>query len=630
MRTQTKADQTRVLLTVGGTVQGVGFRPFVYRLAGELGLRGSVRNSPAGVAIDIQGPPDAVAQFVDRLHSDKPAVCSITGIQSEELPLSGATGFEIASSGESGKMRALILPDLALCEDCRREMFDPADRRYRYPFINCTNCGPRYSIITGLPYDRPSTAMAGFDMCDACRAEYQDPANRRFHAQPIACPDCGPHVAFWGCDGAVLADRDEALSLAGDAISDGRIVGVKGLGGFHLMVDATNKDAVARLRKRKHRDAKPLAVMFPSLDTLGQCCRVSEAEAKLVTSVISPIVLAKKLAKKLPNTDVADNVAPDNPYLGAMLPYTPLHVLLLQAVGKPVVATSGNMSEEPICIDEREVLRRLGNIADCYLVHNRPIARHVDDSVVRLTREGVMVLRRARGYAPLPIQTAESLPSVLAVGGHMKNTIAVSVGGDVFLSQHIGDLETVEALSALRQTIDDLPRLYDATPGTVACDMHPDYASTQLAQRSGGQVTAVQHHYAHVLSCMAEHHLEPPVLGVSWDGTGYGPDGTVWGGEFLQINEDGYRRVARVRPFRLPGGEAAVREPRRSALGLLHEVCDGQFNAHLALPPMTSFAADERTLLQQTLVRQINSPQTSSVGRLFDGVAALLGLQQVA
>ncbi|GBC96317.1 Carbamoyltransferase HypF [bacterium HR16] len=616
-----RASDKRVRLVIRGAVQGVGFRPFIYRLATELGLKGWVLNSAQGVFIEVEGEPEALQQFVRRIETDKPPRAFIQSLEQTVLDPVGYTAFEIRHSEESGEKSALILPDIATCPDCLRELFDPADRRYLYPFTNCTNCGPRYSIIEALPYDRPNTTMKAFIMCPLCREEYENPLDRRFHAQPNACPECGPHLELWDQKGVCLAKHHEALLQAGEAMREGRIVAVKGLGGFHLMVDARNDPAVRRLRERKRREEKPFALMYPSLQMVKAHCEVNEVEERVLRSPESPIVL---LRRKEPEA-VAPSVAPSNPYLGVMLPYTPLHHLLMCELGFPVVATSGNLSDEPICTDEHEALHRLADIADLFLVHNRPIARHVDDSVVRVLLGRELVLRRARGYAPLPVLVKEPLPPLLAVGAHLKNTVALSVGRQVFLSQHIGDLETPQALQAFRRVIADVRELWEHQPQAVACDMHPDYLSTQAAHGMDLPVIDVQHHVAHVLSCMAENELEPPVLGVSWDGTGYGTDGTIWGGEFLILREQGWERFAHLRPFRLPGGDRAIKEPRRSALGVLYELFgDDAFDllAHV-------FTEGERRLLRQMLRQGVNAPITTSAGRLFDAVASLAGLRQV-
>ncbi len=611
----------RIRLIIRGAVQGVGFRPFVYRLASELGLTGWVLNSAQGVFIEVEGAAETLQQFVQRVETDKPPRAFIQSLEQTVLDPVGYTAFEIRHSEESGEKSVLILPDIATCPDCLREVFDPADRRYLYPFTNCTNCGPRYSIIESLPYDRPNTTMKAFAMCPKCREEYENPLDRRFHAQPNACPECGPHLELWDGEGVCLAKHHDALFRAAEAIREGHIVAVKGLGGFHLVVDACHDAAVRRLRERKRREEKPFALMYPSLQMVKAHCVVDEAEERVLRSPESPIVLLRRKEAD----SVAPSVAPNNPYLGVMLPYTPLHHLLLRELGFPIVATSGNLSDEPICTDEHEALHRLAGIADLFLVHNRPIARHVDDSVVRVLLGRELVLRRARGYAPLPVLVKEPLPPLLAVGAHLKNTIALSVGRQVFLSQHIGDLETPQALQAFRHVIADVKELWGHQPQAVACDMHPDYLSTQAAHGMGLPVRPVQHHVAHILSCMAENEVEPPLLGVSWDGTGYGTDGTIWGGEFLIIREQGWERFAHLRPFRLPGGDRAIKEPRRCALGVLYEMLGD--DAFELLEQV--FTEGERRLLRQSLRQGVNAPITTSAGRLFDAVASLTGLRQV-
>jgi hydrogenase maturation protein HypF len=626
-------------IVVRGAVQGVGFRPFVYRLASELGLSGWVKNTEGGVLVEVEGPPERLDRFLVRIPRDKPAVATIHGIEPTLLDPVGYASFEIAASARTGGaegVTAPILPDIATCPECLREMFDPADRRYRYPFINCTHCGPRFSIVEALPYDRPNTTMKAFSMCARCAAEYEDPGDRRFHAQPNACPECGPHVEWWDNRGKSLASHEDALSAAVDAIRAGRVVAVKGLGGFHLVTDARNERAVRRLRERKHRDEKPFAVMVPSLPPAGEGGDVEagEVEAFLLRSPEAPIVLVRRA----PSSRIAPAVAPGNPWLGVMLPYAPLHHLLMADLRFPVVATSGNVAEEPICTREDEALERLGGIADAFLVHNRPIARHVDDSVVRVVAGRVLVLRRARGYAPLPVAMPELAAAggadMLAVGGHLKNTAAITRGGQIFASQHVGDMSTAAAFDALRRVVEDFRRLYRFEPRRIACDLHPDYTTTRYAARLAADfhpalaVTAVQHHLAHVMACAAENEVTGPVLGVSWDGTGYGTDGTVWGGEFLRVEGGEFRRVAHLATFRLPGGDRAVREPRRSAAGMLYELLGENALARRDLPPFAAFAEGEIGPLETMLRRGVNAPPTSSAGRLFDAVASLLGIRQ--
>ena len=652
----------RLKIAVRGAVQGVGFRPFVYRLATALGLRGWVKNSAQGVFLEVEGRRPDLEDFLLRLEAEKPPRSFIQSLEASWLDPVGYAGFEIRPSEAGGARTALVLPDVGTCPDCVREVFDPGNRRYFYPFTNCTNCGPRFSIIEALPYDRPNTSMKRFAMCPQCQAEYDDPHNRRFHAQPNACPDCGPRLELWDHAGRVLSGSDprgqttgESLAAAAQAIREGKIVAVKGLGGFHLMVAAQNDPAVGRLRKLKHHEEKPLALMFPSVEAVRVGSEVSPLEERLLRAPEAPIVLLKRIAHPL--LPIADSVAPGNPNLGIMLPYTPLHHLLLSLLGAPVIATSGNLSDEPICTDEHEAVERLGGIADLFLVHNRPIVRHVDDSIARVMLGRELVLRRARGYAPLPVQLAPLAGDgkqgtekvVLAVGAHLKNTIALGLGPQVFLSQHIGDLETDQAYEAFRRVIADFERLYDSRPSVIAADAHPDYLSTRFARELVGQASppaspasvparsseyqnpqliSVQHHAAHVLSCMAENELEPPVLGVSWDGTGYGLDGTVWGGEFFIVTTTACERAAHLRQFRLPGGDRAVKEPRRTALGLLYELFGEVAFAMKELAPVSAFSPRELASLKIMLTRKLNSPLTSSVGRLFDGVAALIGLRQ--
>jgi len=613
-----------------------------------MSLPGWVLNSSQGVFIEVEGEKDVLDAFLLRIEKEKPDHSFIQSLEFSVLDPIGYTEFEIRHSDEAGEKTALILPDIATCPDCLREIFDPLNRRYLYPFTNCTNCGPRFTIIEALPYDRPNTSMKKFEMCDDCLHEYENPADRRFHAQPNACPKCGPHLELWDESGRVLSTHHDSLLNAADTIRDGKIVAVKGLGGFHLMVDARNDEAVRRLRERKNREEKPLALMYPSLDAVKADCLVSVLEERLLQSPESPITLLgrkseienldepstirwvdRPVGSHRPKSDIAPSVAPHNPYLGVMLPYTPLHHILMRELGFPVVATSGNLSDEPICTDEREALKRLACIADLFLVHNRPIVRHVDDSVVRVMAGRESVMRRARGYAPLPVHTAVSVETpILAVGAHLKNTVALSNAGNVFISQHIGDLETEEAHQAFQNVCRDLPGLYGSRPELVICDMHPAYLSTQYAKNQGTSAVGIQHHYAHVAACMAENELEGTVLGVSWDGTGYGLDGTVWGGEFLLTTEFSFHRIASFRQFRLPGGERAIKEPRRTAIGVLYSILGDTLFQRADIPVFGSFKESELRLLRQILDRGVNSPLTSSVGRLFDAVASIVGLRQ--
>ncbi|MDH3529340.1 MAG: carbamoyltransferase HypF, partial [Acidobacteriota bacterium] len=615
----------RLCATVRGAVQGVGFRPFVFRLAKDLDLTGWINNSPSGVFIEVEGPPTKLRSFLLRLESEKPPRSHIQSLESSFLDAAGYNTFEIRPSNRNGEKTAVVLPDIATCKDCLRDVFDPLDRRFLYPFTNCTNCGPRFSIIEALPYDRRHTTMKTFEMCTECLSEYEDPLNRRFHAQPNACPVCGPQLELLDQSGRTLFRRHEALEQTADLVRLGRIVAVKGLGGFHLVADAGNGNAVKTLRLRKHREEKPLALMFPDLASAQEVCEVSAVERRLLTSPETPIVLLKKTKG---GNEISGYIAPGNPYLGVMLPYTPLHHMLMGELGFPIVATSGNLSDEPICTDNDEALTRLRDIADFFLVHDRPIVRHVDDSIVREMAGREMVLRRARGFAPLPVQISVETPPVLATGAHLKNAIATSSDRQVFVSQHIGDLETVQAFDAFRDVIASFERLYEVRPEVVAHDAHPDYLSTRFAVESGFRHVAVQHHYAHVLSCMAENELEPPVLGIAWDGTGFGTDGTIWGGEFLRVGETDFERFAHFRAFGLPGGDKAVREPRRTALGLLFEVFGEDVFEMSDLETVRTFDEREIPVMRKMLRNKLNAPVTSSAGRLFDAVASIIGVRQ--
>jgi hydrogenase maturation protein HypF len=618
----------RMHMTIRGAVQGVGFRPFVYRLATDLGLTGWVVNSPQGVFLEVEGPPASLSSFLLRIEREKPPRSFVQSLEHSFLDPVGFTGFEIRASSDTGVKSALVLPDIAPCPDCLREIFDPADRRYLYPFTNCTNCGPRFSILRSLPYDRPNTTMAAFTMCPECRSEYEDPRNRRFHAQPNACPACGPQLALWDSAGTPLAAGHNALLTAAAQLRNGRVIALKGVGGFQLLVDARNPQAIATLRRRKHREEKPFAVMTPDLAAAATLCEVGDLEARLLQSPEAPIVLLRRRAEAGTAPLAAEDVAPGNPLLGLMLPSTPLHHILLRELGIPVVATSGNISDEPICIDEREALTRLGGMADMFLVHNRPIYRHVDDSVVRIILDRELVMRRARGYAPLPVSLDQNVPDLLAVGPHLKNTVAVCHDRDVFISQHIGDLETEQSMLAFQRETASLQDLFGIQPSQVVSDLHPEYLSTKAAGKTGLPVLAIQHHWAHVASCMAENGLGGDLLGVSWDGTGYGSDTTIWGGEFLVPEGGTFRRAAHLRTFRLPGGDAAIKEPRRSAAGILFDLGGASLLQPGSTASAEAFSPSEILLVLQMLERHVNAPLTSSAGRLFDAVASLLNVRQ--
>lgn len=619
----------RLKVQIKGAVQGVGFRPFVYRLAKELGLAGWVCNSPQGVMVEIEGEKENLNRFKIRLQSEKPPLSTIQALDYTSHAAVGYQGFKVESSQLGGDKSALILPDIALCKDCLSDIFDPDNRRYQYPFANCTNCGPRFSIIESLPYDRENTTMKIFTMCHDCREEYENPADRRFHAQPNACPRCGPHIELWNKTGDVLKTHHEALLEAADSIRRGEIVAMKGLGGFQLIVDARNEDAVQKLRLKKNRPEKPLAVMYHRLEAAEIECEITQIERKLLSSPESPIVLLKRKKNKSCTADeIAQSVVLDNPYLGVMLPYTPLHYLLMRELRFPVVATSGNYSDETICIDENDALKRLSDIADLFLVHNRPITRPIDDSVVRVIMNKQSVLRRARGYAPLPINVTFELPEMAALGGQQKNTIAIAKGRQVFISQHIGDLENKYSYETFVDTLESLSKLFDLHPHVHACDKHPDYNSSKFAAHSGHKTNLVQHHYAHVLSCMAENNLKPTVLGVAWDGTGYGDDGTIWGGEFIKVDGLSYSRVAHLRTFRLPGGDKAIKEPWRTAMGLLYEIFGSKLFDDYEFQRFLPTGINAKNNIRKMLEQNINTPSTSSAGRLFDAVASIIGLCQ--
>jgi hydrogenase maturation protein HypF len=615
----------RVAIRITGRVQGVGFRPYVYRLAAESELAGWVANTPEGVGIEAEGDAGRLQSFLARLPAELPPLARIDTLSTEPQPAMGERGFRVRPSRAAGQASVCAPPDVATCPACLGEIFDPANRRYRYPFISCTDCGPRWSITAGLPFDRERTAMKTFSLCPACRAEYENPADRRFHAQTQCCPECGPQLSLRD-SGGELARRDEALRLAAEKLRSGAILALQGIGGFQLLADAGDEAAVLRLRRRKSRPAKPFAVMVESVEAARALCEVSNMEQNLLASAAAPIVL---LRRRGDGEAIAPGVSPDNPWLGVMRAYSPLHHLLLAEFGGPVVCTSGNRSGEPICISEDEARVRLADIADLFLVHDRPVLRALDDSVARAVAGREMLLRRARGYEPI-LRLGRNLPPVLAVGGHLKNTVALAAGDRAVLSQHLGDLDSAEARENFRKTVADLESLFGMAPDRIVTDLHPDYASTRLAETFGKPLIRVQHHHAHVLSCMAEHGLEPPLLGIAWDGVGFGPDGTLWGGEFLRIEPDGYARIARFRPFPLPGGEKAVREPRRAALGLLYASLGAAAFEHTDLAPVAAFAPAELRTLARMLARGINAPLSSGVGRLFDGIAALLGLRQTA
>lgn len=616
-------DAERLRVVVRGQVQGVGFRPFVHRQATRLGLAGWVGNEGDAVALEAEGDAAALASLLAALRDAPPPAATVTAVAATPIRPLGARGFTLRASMVGP---GLQLPrDRATCADCLGELFDPGNRRHGHAFIACTACGPRYSILESLPYDRARTTMRDFPMCAACAAEYANPADRRFHAEPIACPECGPRLALWDRAGQPCVAADRAIVAAADMLRGGGILAVKGIGGFHLLADARDEAAVRRLRAGKRREAKPFAVMMPDLATLGAECAVSGAAAAALTGPAAPIVLLRRTGRSL-----APAVTMGHAWLGAILPYAPPYHLLLRALGFPVVATSGNIAEEPILFEAAAALEHLGGIADAFLVHDRRILRPIDDSVVRIVAGEAQVLRRARGLAPLAVAVSGMPAGILGFGADQKGSIALSAPGQVVLGQHLGDQATRAARALHARARSDLAGLLGIAPRLAVRDAHPDLAPSRAAGRSGLAVTSVQHHLAHAAACLAEHGVAPPALGIVWDGAGLGADGTIWGGEALLLELSGWRRVGWLLPFRLPGGDAAAREPRRAALGLLHAAFGAEAIAMTGLAPVAAFTAAERQVLAGMLARGVNAPLASSAGRLFDGVAALLGLLQRA
>lgn len=614
----------RIKIVIRGAVQGVGFRPFIYRLATELNLNGYVLNSSKGVFIEAEGETEILNQFVLRIEKEKPPISIIQSLEYSFLDPIGYNDFSIKKSEKEEEISALILPDIAVCNDCLRELFNPNDRRYLYPFINCTNCGPRFTIIESLPYDRPRTSMKNFKMCSQCESEYKNPLDRRFHAQPIACNDCGPQVQLWDKQGNILSEKEEAIDQCIKLIQSGKITAIKGLGGFHLVVNATDDKAVNELRIKKHREEKPFALMFPDIEMIKEICEVNELEERLLKSPEAPIVLLKK-KKNEKSLLISNSVAPDNPYLGIMLPYTPLHHIIMRKLNQPIVATSGNLSEEPICIDEYDALKRLNGIAEFFLVHNRPILRHCDDSIARIVNGREFIIRRARGYAPLPyLSDVSDAQNIIAVGGHLKNTIALKKGGQIFVSQHIGDLSTIESFNAFKRTIRDFQKLYEVEQTKFVGDLHPDYLSTKFLKENGFDFKLIQHHLSHIAACKLENDVKGEALGVSWDGTGYGLDGKIWGSEFFYINDESFSHLGQFKKFLLPGGEKAIKEPKRTLAGILFEILDDEILSNEIL--LKKFKPSELKLILNILKNRINAPECVSCGRLFDAVSSLIGI----
>lgn len=602
----------------------MGFRPFVSSLARRLELTGNVRNTGSGVRIDVEGASRALDQFSATLVEQAPPLTRIEHLGSEPAPVIGYTEFRIAESEPRHERIPIVPPDVATCDDCLRELRDPADRRHGYPFLNCTSCGPRFTIITGVPYDRERTTMSGFAMCPACRSEYDDPRDRRFHAQPIACPSCGPRLRVTDANGQGLGGPDP-LAYVATKLREGQIVAVKGLGGYHLACDATADGVVRRLRRRKQREAKPLALMVADLEAARRLCRVDGLEARLLCSARRPIVL---LAGR-PDAPIAESVAPGNRYLGLMLPSTPLHHLLLQYVQLPLVMTSGNVTDEPIAHRDEDARDRLSTIADSFLVHDREIHVRCDDSVTRVVLGRELPLRRARGDVPLPVRLPLILDTpILACGAQMKNTFCLAAGDHAYLSHHIGDLDEYRTFRSFTEGIRHLQALLGIEPRTVVHDLHPGYRSTQYASALGGvNRIGVQHHHAHIASCMVENDCRGPVIGVAFDGTGYGTDGHIWGGEFLLADYAGFTRLAHLEEIRLPGGDRAIRHPWRCAAAYLWRVY-GERASLLELDVVRQSSPQEWAIMIRMLETGFQAPLTSSAGRLFDAVAALLGVRR--
>lgn len=616
-----KPENVRRRLLLKGVVQGVGFRPFIYQLARRHGLKGWVRNSSEGVWIEVEGEWGVVEQFTRELSDQAPPRARVESLMYEDLALAGFLTFEIRESVEEAGKYQLVSPDIATCAPCQREVFDPRDRRHRYPFTNCTNCGPRFTIIEDIPYDRPKTTMSKFPMCPECQSEYDEPTNRRFHAQPNACPRCGPKIELCDPEGKPLGVSDPIRSAI-TFLKEGKILAIKGLGGFLLACDAIDEQVIEKLRQRKRRPHKPLAIMLPDLKAAKEHCLISEEERKLLLSPESPIVLLRWKKESL----ISRAVAPNQNYIGVMLPYTPLHHLLMQESRMALVMTSGNLSEEPIAKENGEALFRLRGIADAFLLHDRDVCMQYDDSVTAVMDGQPTILRRARGYAPFPIRLPFSAKPILACGAEVKNTFCLTRDQYGFISQHIGDMENLETLNHFQRTVEVYQRLFRIQPEVVAYDLHPEYLSTKYALGLAGPKIGVQHHFAHMVSCLAENGEKGLVIGLSFDGLGYGPDGSLWGGEFLVGDYGFFERKAHLEYIPMPGGAAAIQHPWRMALSYVYTLLGKE--ALLKHLPLFRRAKEEKILvILKQIDQKINSPLTSSCGRLFDGVSALLGLR---
>jgi hydrogenase maturation protein HypF len=618
-----KVATKRFLYRFSGIVQGVGFRPFIHRIAVKNSLTGFVQNTPEGVIAEVEGKSETLELFLNIVKNEIPPLAHITHIESYEIEVRHDDAFAIIPSVVQGQADVHITPDAATCPDCLKELFSSGNRRFRYPFINCTNCGPRLTIINSIPYDRVNTSMSCFKLCEKCRAEYENPADRRFHAEPNACPVCGPHLELYNATGKPVK-TDDPVKMAMDLLLSGHILAIKGLGGFHLSVDAGNDDAVKKLRLRKYREEKPLAIMVHDIHVAKQIAEISKEEEILLTSPQRPIVLVKKIENNL----VSDFIAPDVPNLGIMLPYTPLHHLILKNHFTALVMTSANQVDEPICIGNREARERLQGIADYFLVHNRDILVRCDDSIAFVADKMPRLLRRARGYVPQPLQLKDSYPLILALGGQLKTTQCVLKGNFAFVSPHIGDMETPQARDFFHESITLMKRITESDPQIIACDYHPAYYSTKVAQELPSEkIIKVQHHHAHIVSCMAENQIEGKVIGLSMDGTGYGMDGNAWGGEFLIADETGFERFGHLQYIVLPGGEKAIHEPWRIAISLLKTAYGPEWRD---VATRLNLLSDTRQfdLFDKIIDGKINSPLSSGLGRLFDGIAALLGARR--
>ena len=622
----------RMQISANGLVQGVGFRPYIYNLATKLSLSGFVQNNTSGIFIDIEGSNSSLNEFLTCLVNTPPPHAIIEDIQYTTLPPKGYKDFIIEESALKENNTTMICADISTCPDCLKELFDPMDLRYRYPFINCTNCGPRFTIVKDIPYDRINTTMSNFNMCHDCNSEYHDPRNRRFHAQPNACPVCGPQLMLLNNEGFAVQTQDP-ISTVCTLLHDGKIVAVKGLGGYHIACDALNSKSVSLLRSRKYREDKPFAVMMENIETVNKFCFVNAKEETLLLSTQRPIVLLKKKS----DCTIPHDIAPDNLYLGVMLPYTPLHHLIIRESRLPLIMTSGNVSDEPIAYKDSEALERLKGIADYFLVHDRDIFMRCDDSVVKMVDDKEMIIRRSRGYAPFPLRLQYTFSKpILACGAFLKNTFCLARGNHAFLSHHIGDLENTETMNSYETAIEHYKRLFSIEPEMIAYDLHPEYLSTKyaLAQRDDMFKIGVQHHHAHIVSCMAENGIHHKVIGVAFDGLGYGDDGNFWGGEFFIADLSGYQRAGHLDYVPMPGGEQAIKEPWRMAISYLYQIYSSDISS-IIMPFPPHFTGEPKTIvdhpkikvLLKMLSQRIHCPLTSSMGRLFDGVASLLDLQ---